>query len=264
MTTDVRDAYDASAQAWSHGPEEVFAAMAEALVARAPTSIAGARAVDLGTGSGVVARALGRAGAVVTVLDDALGMLALARMRTGGGAAIGDVRALPLRNASVDVASAGFVLNHLDRPADALREMARAVRPGGTVLASTWARGEEHPVKDAAEQALHRRGWARPEWYARLKSLTTPLTDTAEGLHAAADEAGLADADVQVVRVDIDALPVDAMIAWRTNLPPSASFVAALDDDERAALVDEIRAALGAEVPPLRLQMVALSSRVAA
>ena len=260
----VRDAYIAAAQAWSHGPEEVFAAMADALVARCPIPVEGTTAVDLGTGSGVVARALARDGARVTLVDDAFDMLTLARPAAGGRAAIDDVRALPLRAACVDVACAGFVLNHLDRPGVALRDIVRAVRPGGAVLASTWARGEEHPVKAAAEEALLRRGWQRPAWYAHLKETTTPLTDTVEGLRRAAVSAGLDAADVSLVTVDLAGLPVDAMIAWRTNLPPNAPFVAALAPDQRAALIAEIRDRLGTPVAALRLQMVALSSRVAA
>lgn len=261
---DVRAAYDTSAKAWSHGPEQVFAAMADALVGRSPVALTGAAAVDVGTGSGVVTRALVRGGAAVTVLDDSLAMLRLARGFADRGAAVADVRALPLRTGAVDVVCAGFVLNHLDDPAGALREMARTVRRGGAVLASTWARGDEHPVKHATETVLLRHGWTRPEWYARLKDSTTPLTDTPDGLRAAAAGADLAHIDVQLVRVEIDALPVDAMIAWRTNLPPNAPFIAALDRGEHAQLIGEIRRELGDDVPPLRLQMVALSSRVAA
>ena len=261
---EVRAAYDTSAKAWSHGPEQIFAAMADALVGRSPVALSGAAALDVGTGSGAVTQALVRGGAAVTALDDSLAMLRLARDFADRGAAVADVRALPLRTGAVDVVCAGFVLNHLDDPAAALREMARTVRPGGAVLASTWARGEEHPVKHATEAALLRHGWTRPEWYSHLKDTTTPLTDTADGLRAAAAGADLAHVDVQVVRVDIDALPVDTMIAWRTNLPPNAPFIAALDPDERAQLIGEIRRDLGDGVPPLRLQMVALSSRVAA
>lgn len=260
----LRAAYDTSAHAWSHGPEQVFAAMAEALVACSPVALSGAVALDVGAGSGVVGRALVQGGATVTALDDSLAMLQLARGHADRGATVGDARALPFRSGAIDIACAGFVLNHLDDPASALREMARTVRPGGAVLASTWARGDEHPVKHATEAVLLRHGWTRPDWYARLKDSTTPLTDTAGGLRAAARDGGLESIDARVVRVDIDDLPVDSIIAWRTNLPPNAPFVAALGDDERADVHAEIRRELGRPVPPLRLQMVALSSRVAA
>src|ERR1700751_5260178 len=121
MTSDVRDAYVASARAWSHGPEQVFAAMADALVLRSPVALDGSTAVDLGTGSGVVARALARAGARVIVFDDASPMLTLAKIHAGGRAAIADVCALPLRGGSIDLACAGFLLNHLGDPGAALR-----------------------------------------------------------------------------------------------------------------------------------------------
>jgi SAM-dependent methyltransferase len=173
------------------------------------------------------------------------------------------VRALPIRTRARDVVAAGFVGNHLDDPPAALRGFAHAVRPGGTVLASTWARGDEHPVKPAVEAALLRRGWRRPAWYSALKDRTTPLTDAPDSLARAAVAAGLVDVTVEVVTVDVG-VDVDALIEWRMWLPPSAPFVSALRPDDRAALADEARAALGAAACDARLQMVALSSRVAA
>lgn len=46
-----------------------------------------------------------------------------------------DVYALPFADASVDIAHAHQVLQHLSRPVEALREMRRVVRPGGLVAA---------------------------------------------------------------------------------------------------------------------------------
>jgi ubiquinone/menaquinone biosynthesis C-methylase UbiE len=45
----------------------------------------------------------------------------------------GDVNALPLKSGSVDAAFANMVLHHAKDPIAMLREMARVVRPGGTV-----------------------------------------------------------------------------------------------------------------------------------
>ena len=44
-----------------------------------------------------------------------------------------DVTALPLEDASVNAAFANMVLHHAEDPAVMLAEMARVVRPGGTV-----------------------------------------------------------------------------------------------------------------------------------
>jgi len=85
------------------------------------------------------------------VLFDGLGTLAAAREAerhdrlgiTYADARAEDLGAIP--DATVDAAAAVLVLHHVDRPAAALAELARVLRPGGTlalVLPHPWA---EHP-----------------------------------------------------------------------------------------------------------------------
>jgi ubiquinone/menaquinone biosynthesis C-methylase UbiE len=52
------------------------------------------------------------------------------------------VSPLPLADCSVDAAFANMVLHHVEDPEAMLREMARAVRPGGTVTITDEV---EHP-----------------------------------------------------------------------------------------------------------------------
>jgi ArsR family transcriptional regulator len=47
----------------------------------------------------------------------------------------GEAAALPLADGEVDAAFAHMVLHYLPSPAEALREMARVVKPGGIVVA---------------------------------------------------------------------------------------------------------------------------------
>jgi ubiquinone/menaquinone biosynthesis C-methylase UbiE len=63
---------------------------------------------------------------------------------------LGDVAGMPLEDGSVDAAFANMVLHHAKDPIAMLREMARVVRPGGTVAVTdevehsyAWMR-EEH------------------------------------------------------------------------------------------------------------------------
>ena len=51
---------------------------------------------------------------------------------------LGDARALQVESASYDAAVSGLVLNFVPHPRQALREMIRAVRVGGTVAAYVW------------------------------------------------------------------------------------------------------------------------------
>lgn len=49
----------------------------------------------------------------------------------------GDLYHLPLETGSVDLAIARYVLEHLDQPVNALREIARVLRPGGKIVLLT-------------------------------------------------------------------------------------------------------------------------------
>ena len=51
----------------------------------------------------------------------------------------GDAEALPFADGAFDAAVSGYGIIHLPRPAAALAEMARVLRPGGRLAVSVWA-----------------------------------------------------------------------------------------------------------------------------
>jgi ubiquinone/menaquinone biosynthesis C-methylase UbiE len=68
---------------------------------------------------------------------------------SNGDLVVGDVARLPLEDDSMDVAFANMVLHRAGDPIAMLREMARVVRPGGTVAVNdevehpyTWMRND--------------------------------------------------------------------------------------------------------------------------
>jgi len=103
---------------------------------------------DVGTGTGFIAAGLAGQVAQIIGIDDSPGMLAVAEKNLSelGVSNVelrrGDVAALPLADDSVDAAVANMVLHHAVDPAAMLGEMARVVRPGGTVAICDEA---EHP-----------------------------------------------------------------------------------------------------------------------
>lgn len=96
----------------------------------------GMRVVDVGTGTGLVAREairiLGDANAV-TAVDPSPGMLRHATLPQGATLLEGSAESLSLGDASVDFLSMGYALRHISDLAAAFAEFFRVLKPGGTV-----------------------------------------------------------------------------------------------------------------------------------
>jgi demethylmenaquinone methyltransferase/2-methoxy-6-polyprenyl-1,4-benzoquinol methylase len=103
------------------------------LVSRLPKD--GGRVLDVATGTGLVAAELGRRGFRVTGLDQSLEMLEIARRRFGDRVPLVEARAekLPFPEGSFDHLTVTYLLRYVDDPAATLAELARVVRPGGTI-----------------------------------------------------------------------------------------------------------------------------------
>jgi demethylmenaquinone methyltransferase/2-methoxy-6-polyprenyl-1,4-benzoquinol methylase len=97
--------------------------------------VPGASVLDVATGTGAVAERLLRRGCDVTGIDQSTEMLAVARARLGGRARLLEGRAeqLPFADESFDALTFTYLLRYVDDPVATLRELARVVRPGGTV-----------------------------------------------------------------------------------------------------------------------------------
>jgi ubiquinone/menaquinone biosynthesis C-methylase UbiE len=94
------------------------------------------RVLDLGCGTGFLsARMAADLGATVVGCDYSAGMLSEARARTHDVAWVqGDALHLPLADGSVDAATSTEAFHWFPDPDLALAELARVIRPGGTLL----------------------------------------------------------------------------------------------------------------------------------
>jgi demethylmenaquinone methyltransferase/2-methoxy-6-polyprenyl-1,4-benzoquinol methylase len=92
--------------------------------------------LDVATGTGLVARELiRRKGCSVVGLDQSSEMLAVARERLGASftAVEGRAERLPFDDGSFAALTFTYLLRYVDDPAATLAELARVVRPGGTM-----------------------------------------------------------------------------------------------------------------------------------
>lgn len=131
-----------------------------------------ATVLDVATGTGAVAREIvTQHGCTVVGLDQSAEMLAEARRRAPPDVRLVEGRAeeLPFPDATFDALTFTYLLRYVADPAETLRELARVVRPGGTIAGLEFAvpRGLWRPLWElyvrvglpGAGRVL-RRGWA--------------------------------------------------------------------------------------------------------
>jgi SAM-dependent methyltransferase len=133
-------------KAWSAAPfehlEPDIAVMHDDLVRRLAPK-AGDRWLDVGCGPGAVAMRAARAGAEVTGLDIAPGLIETARRRAGEEGLsiaydVGDAEALPYGDASFDVVSSSVGVIFAPDHRAAASQLARVTRPGGRLGVTAW------------------------------------------------------------------------------------------------------------------------------
>ena len=129
--------YDRYARLLSFGQDPRWRAF---LVSRIPAEAT--RVLDVASGTAAVSIALARAAPERTIvgIDQSIEMLAAGRARVeraGLGSRIelreGRAEALPFADAEFDALTFTYLLRYVDDPAATLRELARVVKPGGTI-----------------------------------------------------------------------------------------------------------------------------------
>jgi len=139
-------AYDSVAEAYAAVQQPRMALPAADLVGLAEVG-AGARVLDVGTGTGVVARAAAAAAGpdgLVVGVDVSRPMLAAAHAQRGGARyAAAAAIDLPFRDGAFGTVLASFVIPHFTRYETALFDMLRVLAPGGRFGVSTWGPSED-------------------------------------------------------------------------------------------------------------------------
>jgi ubiquinone/menaquinone biosynthesis C-methylase UbiE/DNA-binding transcriptional ArsR family regulator len=141
---------------------EVEAALIDIIAAAQPRDL-----LDIGTGTGRMLEILGPRVGQALGIDQSREMLAIARVnleRAGaanGTVRLGDMYQLPLPDASFDAVVIHQVLHYADRPAAAIAEAARMLRPNGVLAVVDFAPHLLEYLR--SEHAHHRLGFADSE-----------------------------------------------------------------------------------------------------
>lgn len=206
----------------------------------------GERVLDLACGTGVVTRLAAPevgAGGQVTGLDINAGMLAVARsLPPPSGASItwveGNAEAMDFPDASFDVVLCQQGLQFFpDKPA-ALREIHRVLVSGGRVLLSVWK--SAGPYNLAVGDALERHAGAETA----KKYRASRVVPTGDVLHRLCVDAGFRNVQIHSSAMTIRFPPMESFVLGHLSGGPVAGAVDALSEDQRAALVEEVKAAL--------------------
>jgi demethylmenaquinone methyltransferase/2-methoxy-6-polyprenyl-1,4-benzoquinol methylase len=92
----------------------------------------GSMVLDIAAGTGSITRLLEQTGARVLSLDQSAPMLAMAAER-GATGVVATAESLPFPDSSFDAVTFGYLLRYVDGVQDCMNEIARVLRPGGTV-----------------------------------------------------------------------------------------------------------------------------------
>ena len=154
-------AWDARAGAYRDFWAPITARAGEALLDAAGVG-PGDRVVDIGSGTGNLARQAADRGALAIGVDVAPSMTALAtQLHPDLSFVTGAADRLPFADGQFDVALLGFVLLHVGRPLGVLREAGRVLVGGGRLGLTLWDEGEANALHASILGAVARVG-AKP------------------------------------------------------------------------------------------------------
>lgn len=209
----------------------------------------GMRILDLACGPGNLSRRLASAvapGGEVVGVDLAPGMIDVARSRGIRNARfeLMDIEELGFADASFDAAACGHGLQFVPHLARALSEARRVLRPGSTLAASVPVGAPSQGVQDLLDAVIARHLAPAPR--AADRDETQKTVSDPRAFQLAAEAAGFASARVETIDEMAVWQSADQLVAMFTSWWDCAARLERLDEDQRAAFIDDALATLHA------------------
>jgi ubiquinone/menaquinone biosynthesis C-methylase UbiE len=204
----------------------------------------GESVLDIGCGAGQTTREAARAAAPGPVLGVDVSPAALERARQLAAAEslrnvsfeLGDAQTHAFEAGRFDVAISRFGTMFFSDPLAAFANVARALRPGGRLVALVWQRHRDNEWAVAIDEAI---GTTTPEGTGAF-SLGDPDVTT-----RILERAGFADVALEDVHEPVFYGPdLDAALAWVRGFQDVSEFLSTLDPAARDRAVERLRDAL--------------------
>jgi SAM-dependent methyltransferase len=205
------------------------------------------RVLDLGTGTGTLARGFALRGCEVTGLDRSAALLEQAReLDARAGAAVryreGPAEEIPFADASFEVVCAGQCWHWFDRARTAEQARRVLVAGGRLILAHLDWISRRGNVVEATERLIERHN---PEW----------KMGGGNGIHAYELDDAAAAGFIDIASFSFDLAVEYTHEAWRGRIRASAGVAASLPADAVAGFDQELRKLLARDFPDDVLQV---------
>jgi SAM-dependent methyltransferase len=212
------------------------------------------RALDVGCGPGALAAELARllgAEQVCAVDPSERYVEACVSRVPGAHVRVGTSEALPFEDDAFDAVLAQLVVQVLDDPSRAAREMARIATPGGIVATCVWAFEGGMPLLDAYWEAA---AYVDPEGARQAADGDLDPWCTPDGLRRLWDEAGLDGIEIGELSASAEYESFDdAWWSFAAGVSASGAYCRSLNEERRIALREEFRRRLAAPAGPFTL-----------
>lgn len=236
---EMSERYDREADAYQLWWAPVLRRAGQVLLNRL-TEIPAKTVLDVGTGVGTLLPDLREAfpRAHIMGVDRSQGMLSLAP--DGFPLARMDAAHLGVKSASVDLVIMAFMLFHLERPDQALREVHRTLRRGGRLATITWKEEIASPAVRILNECLDSHGAAPPDAASEQRHEALNSREKLERLLSTAGFAGIRSWDGELS----GAYNLETFLSWKSGVGGSRRRLDSLSPADRAACLRSARGRL--------------------